>query len=152
MHVMAYDPYIDLEYCADHGIENSSLQQIIREADVISLHLPLTEDTYHMIDAKSIIEMKDQVILVNTSRGGIIDEAAACEGLKSGKIGGLGLDAYEQEPPTGSPLFEYNNVLVTPHAGAHTVEAKKNMADMAVQNLLDVLTGKQCNYIVNPIQ
>lgn len=151
MHIMAYDPYMDEIYCQAHGIENCSLEEVIRKADVISLHLPLTDDTYHMINAKTIAQMKDQVILVNTSRGGIIDEVAACEGLRSGKIGGLGLDAYEKEPPTDSTLFVYDNVLATPHTGAHTIEAKRNMADMAVQNLLDILKENACNYIVNPI-
>ena len=93
--------------------------------------------------------MKPEAILVNTSRGGIIDEDAAFEALQSGHLGGLGLDAFEAEPPKNSPLFELDNVVVTPHTGAHTQEAAMNMAGSAIQNLIDVLSGKDCPYIVN---
>ena len=93
--------------------------------------------------------MKPGVILINASRGGIIDEEAVYEALKAGRLGGLGLDAFEVEPPVNSPLFEMNNVVVTPHTGAHTKEATDNMAELSIQNLVDVLRGKKCPYIVN---
>ena len=120
-----------------------------QRSDVISLHLPLNEQTQHIINKKVISEMKPKTIVVNTSRGGIIDEDAAFEALRSGRLGGLGLDAFEIEPPNGSPLFELDNVVATPHTGAHTQEATLNMADSAIQNLIDVLSGRDCPYIVN---
>lgn len=149
MNVLAYDPYINEEYCKACQIQNVTFDQIIEQAHVISLHLPLTDSTRHMINKEALSKMRDGVILVNASRGGIIDEDAAYEGLKSGKIGGLGLDAFETEPPADSKLFEFPSVIATPHTGAHTKEATIHMAEAAVTNLIDVLTGKDCPYIVN---
>ena len=149
MQVSAYDPFLDEDYCTEHGITGKSFDECIAGADVISLHLPLLDSTRHIIDAKAIAKMKDGVIIINTSRGGIIDEAAAYEGLKSGRIGGLGLDAFEEEPPKDSPLFAFDNVVVTPHTGAHTKEATLNMAQAAVRNVIDGLEGKPCRFIVN---
>lgn len=88
-------------------------------------------------------------LLVNASRGGIIDEDAAFQALQSGKLGGLGLDAFGTEPPVYSPLFELHNVVVTPHTGAHTREATEHMAEAAIKNTIDVLSGKRCHNVVN---
>ena len=79
----------------------------------------------------------------------MIDEAAACEALRNGQLGGLGLDAFEKEPPGNSLLFEFENVVATPHAGAHTVEAIENISLLSVQNLMDILSGKECSNIVS---
>ncbi|MEZ3435439.1 MAG: phosphoglycerate dehydrogenase [Lachnospiraceae bacterium] len=149
MNVISYDPYISDAYCREHSIDICSFDDVIQHADVISLHLPLNEQTHHIINKKTISEMKPNVILVNTSRGGIIDEAAAFEALQSGHLGGLGLDAFETEPPKNSPLFELDNVVVTPHTGAHTREATMNMAASAIQNLIDVLSDRDCPYVLN---
>lgn len=149
MKVMAYDPYIDLNYCAEQDIKCGTLDEIIESADVISLHLPLNENTKHLINTESIAKMKNGVIIINASRGGIIDEEAALDALRSGKLGGMGLDAFEIEPPVGSPLLSFSNVVATPHTGAHTEESSTKMADMAVDTLIAVLTGEECSYIVN---
>ena len=148
MEVIAYDPYINDAYCTEHGIGNVSFEELIARADVIALHLPLMESTHHLIDEAAIGKMKSGVILINASRGGLIDEAAACRALAEGKLGGLGLDAFEVEPPENSPLFAFDNVVVTPHTGAHTNEATANMADMAVDNLIEVLEGRACPHAV----
>lgn len=149
MNVIAYDPFINEAYCAEHGIGIRAFDELVQQADVIALHLPLMDSTRHLINQEAIANMKPGTILINASRGGIIDEAAAYEALKSGKLGGLGLDAFEIEPPTGSPLFELNNVVVTPHTGAHTQEATDHMANGAIKNLIDILSGNECPYIVN---
>jgi len=149
MKVIAYDPYINLGYCKEHDISSCSFDEVTERSDVITLHLPLMDSTRHIISREAISRMKDGVIIVNASRGGIIDEDAAYDALKSGKIGGLGLDAFEIEPPVNSPLFEFSNVVVTPHTGAHTKEATDNMAGMSVQNAIDVLSGKDCRFIIN---
>ncbi len=149
MKVIAYDPFINEDYCASHQIGVCTFDEVIEQADVISLHLPLNDSTKHLIGEEAIGRMKPGAILINTSRGGIIDEDAAYQALKSGKLGGLGLDAFEVEPPAGSLLFEFDNVVVTPHTGAHTREATDNMANASIQNLIDVLSGKECPYIVN---
>lgn len=148
MKVIAYDPFINTSYAKDHGITVCSLEQIYAASDIISLHLPLNASTRYLIDRYSISKMKDGVILVNASRGGIIDEDAVYEALLSGKVGGLGLDAFEIEPPVDSPLLKLDNVIATPHTGAHTKEAKEHMADLAVRNLIDVLSGNPCPYTI----
>lgn len=148
MTVTAYDPYADSSYCLEHSILLKTFDELITQADVISLHLPLTPDTHHLINREVLAKMKDSALLINASRGGIIDEEAAYEALKSGKLGGLGLDAFEVEPPSHSPLFECDNVVVTPHTGAHTKEATDKMAEAAVNNLITVLSGRECPFIV----
>ncbi len=149
MSVMAYDPYINEEYAKENNIQIASFDEVVKNADVISLHLPLTNETKHLINGKVMAAMKKTAIIINTSRGGIIDETEAYELLKKNELGGLGLDAFEIEPPTASPLFELSNVVVTPHTGAHTHEATDHMANAAVQNLIDVLSGNPCKFIVN---
>ncbi len=148
MKVLAYDPYINEQYAKDNNIVVADFDTLVKEADIISLHLPLNDKTKYIINADVMRSMKKGVIIVNTARGGLIDEAAAYEFLKSGHLGGLGLDAYEEEPPQHSPLFGLDNVVLTPHTASHTFEATTNMADMSVRNLIDVLTCKPCPYTV----
>lgn len=149
MNVIAYDPFIDESYCLSHHIGVCSFEEVVEQSDIISLHLPLNESTKHMINQTVIGKMKRGAILINTSRGGIIDETAAYEALKSGHLSGLGLDAFEMEPPSNSPLFELDNVVVTPHTGAHTAESTDNMANAAIRNLIDILNNNECPYIIN---
>ena len=139
MSVVGHDPVVDDETMKAAGIAPLSLAELLATADVVSLHVPLLDSTRHIIDAAALASMKKGALLVNTARGGLIDEAAALDALKSGQLGGLALDAYEVEPPAGSPLFELDNVIATPHTGAHTDEATAKMAQMAVDNLLEVL-------------
>ena len=148
MKVMAYDPFIDLEYARTNNIFPEPFERVLKEADFICLHLPLTNETRHIINADTMGMMKKGVILVNTARGGLIDEKAALEMLKAGHLGGLGLDVYEKEPPGDDPLFQLENVVVTPHTAAHTAEATAAMATRAVENLIEVLSGGDCQYIV----
>ena len=148
MKVMAYDPFINTEYTKANGIIAASFDEVVREADFISLHLPLADETRNIINKKVMETMKKGAVIINTARGGLIDENAAYELLKSGQLGGLGLDAFEKEPPGSSPLFTLDNVVVTPHTGAHTAEATAGMAEMSVRNLIDVLSGKDCKNIV----
>lgn len=149
MNVAAYDPYINEAYCKEHKIQVCTFDELLEISDIISLHLPLLDTTRHLIGKDAFSKMKPNAILVNTSRGGIVDENAACEALKSGHLGGLGLDAFEVEPPRNTSLFEFPNVVATPHTGAHTKEATSQMAAASVQNLIDVLEGKDCLYVVN---
>lgn len=148
MNVIAYDPYLDKKYASEHQIAERSFENLIREADIISLHLPSMPSTHHLIDRKAMESMKDGVIIINASRGGIMDESAAYEFLKNGHIGGLGPDAFEAEPPQNLPLFAFENVVVTPHAGAHTKEATLNMENLSIENLINVLSGLPCKYII----
>ena len=149
MKVIAYDPYINEDYCKEHGIESVSFEELMSRSNIVSLHLPLLDSTRHMINAEALNRLPDGAILVNASRGGIIDEEAACDALRSGKLSGLALDAFEVEPPKGSKLFEFDNVIATPHTGAHTKEATDNMANASVENLINVLTGAPCASLLN---
>lgn len=148
MDVIAYDPYFNAAFAAQHGVEQKSLDEVIGGADFISLHVPLTKETKYMIGEDAISRMKDGAFIINTARGGLVDEAAAAKAIRSGKLGGIGLDAYEAEPVTDSPLFGLDNVVMTPHTGAHTNEAIAGMGLMAAENLISVLQGEDCRYII----
>jgi len=149
MTVQAYDPFFDETFAAQYSIKKATLDEVIRQSDFISLHVPLNDQTKQLINANVIAEMKDGAIIINTARGGIIDEAAAAEAVKSGKLGGLGLDTFEQEPLINSPLKSLPHVIFTPHTGAHTAEAVEGMGRMAVDNCIDILSGKDNPYILN---
>ena len=148
MKVLACDPFIDRQYAEANGIVPADFETVTREADFLSLHLPLTEETRYIISARVMKSMKKGAIIVNTARGGLIDEDAAYELLLSGHLGGMGLDVYEIEPPEKSPLFDLENVVLTPHTAAHTLEATNAMAEMSVQNLIDVLSVRDCRNVV----
>ncbi len=148
MRVIAYDPYFDAAFAAKHDVEQTTLDEAIQNADVLSLHVPLTKETKYMIGEQAIARMKQGAFIINTARGGLVDESAAAVAIKSGKLGGIGLDAYEVEPVTDSPLLGLDHVVMTPHTGAHTNEAIAGMGIMAAQNLIDILQGKDCKYTI----
>jgi D-3-phosphoglycerate dehydrogenase len=148
MKVLACDPGIDQKFAQTNGIVPVDFDELICQSDFLSLHLPLKTDTKHIISADVMRKMKKGAIIINTARGGLIDEAAACEMLKSGHLDGLGLDVYEVEPPQSSPLFGLENVVFTPHTAAHTIEATAGMAALSVDNLIDVLSGRECANMV----
>ena len=148
MKIMAYDPFIDKEYARSNNIIPADFDTVTQQADFLCLHLPLTDETRHIISKDVMKAMKKGVIIVNTARGGLIDEDAAYEFLLGNHLGGMGLDVYEAEPPGKSALFELENVVLTPHTASHTFEAIEAMAEMSVQNLIDVLSGRDCLFKV----
>ncbi|HJJ98693.1 MAG TPA: phosphoglycerate dehydrogenase [Methanocorpusculum sp.] len=149
MTVIAYDPFIPAEVGAAMGVEMMSVNELFTKADVITVHTPLVPSTTHLINKESIATMKDGVRLINCARGGIIDEAALYEAIASGKVAGVALDVFEQEPPTNSPLLSLDEVIVTPHLGASTVEAQKNVAISVAQQCIEVLRGGSAKNAVN---
>lgn len=149
MDVCAYDPFIDQAFVKIERIEEMSLDELCQSSDIVSLHLPFTDITRNIIDKKRMQSMKPGTIIINTSRGGLIDEIAAAELLRNGYLRGMGLDAFEEEPLQASPLKDLDNVILTPHTGAHTDEAIKRMGLMSVKNLIAVLTGEPCENVVN---
>jgi len=149
MRCIAYDPFISKERAAQIGVELVSLEDLLRRADVITVHTPLIAETRHMINEKSIAAMKDGVRIINCARGGIIDEKALADAIKAGKVAGAALDVFEQEPPTDSPLLELDQVIVTPHLGASTVEAQKSVAISVARQCISVLQGGPAKYVVN---
>ena len=124
MNILAHDPYISDERAKKLGVTVATLEEIYRNADFITIHTPLTKATKHMIGKEEIAMMKDGVRLINCARGGLIDEEALCEALQSGKVAGAAIDVFEEEPAVDNPLCKQTNVIVTPHLGASTLEAR----------------------------
>jgi D-3-phosphoglycerate dehydrogenase len=149
MRVLGYDPFLTTERARQLGIEASSVDEILREADFITLHTPLTPETKGLINAAAIAKMKDGAFLINCARGGIVDEAALSEALQNGKLGGAGLDVYEVEPPRDSPLLALDNVVTTPHLGATTEEAQVEVAVDVARQIVEVLQGRPPQSAVN---
>ena len=149
MNVLAYDAYPDEDFLSAHGGQYVDLDTLFRESDFITLHCPLNEETRNLVDRARLAEMKPGAVLVNTARGGLVDESALYEALRTGKIGAAGLDVTETEPACASPLAGLPNCVLTPHAGAATCEAGYRMGMMAAQNALDLLNGRDCPYVVS---
>lgn len=136
MTVLGYDVYWDDAFAAANNIRRASPEEICREADFISLHVPLTDETRGMIGRDQLAMMKPTAIIVNTARGGVADEAALLEALQKGTIYGAGIDAFEHEPPEDPAWFTLDNVVLGSHAAASTVGATERMGRMAAENLL----------------
>ena len=136
MKVLAFDPYWPEEYARENNIIRADAETIFREADFISLHLPLMESTRNFVGEKEIAMMKRDAVIINTARGGLIDEAALLRALKEGRIYGAGIDAFAQEPPEDPAWFELDNVVIGSHCAASTTGATQNMGRMATQNIL----------------
>jgi glyoxylate reductase len=133
------------------GVGYRSLEDLLREADFVSLHMPLTKETYHIIDEKRLGLMKPDAILINTSRGSVVDEAALIRAIKEKKIAGAGLDVFEKEPvENDNPLLKMNNVVLLPHIGSATRETRGKMSEIAAENLLAVLRGQPPLFWLNP--
>lgn len=132
------------------GVEYRPLEDLLKEADFVTLHVPLTKETYHMIGEAQLRLMKPSAILVNASRGPVVDEAALVKALKEGWIAGAALDVFEKEPISpDNPLLKLENVVLTPHIGSATKEARSKMAEMAAKNLISVLKGEVPPNLVN---
>ncbi len=147
---MAYDPFVLPAYAEKQGITLASLDEIYRRADFITVHSPLLPETYHMISTAAFEKMKPGVRIINAARGGIIDEDALYEALKSGKVAAAGLDVFEQEPvASDSPLVLLDNVIATPHLGASTEEAQVKVAIDAAESVVAALNGELVPNAVN---
>jgi len=136
MKVLAHDLFWDEEYAKEAGIHKADPSQIYKEADFISIHAPLTEQTRHMIGVPEIETMKPTAVIINTARGGIVDEDALLSALQTGRIYGAGIDAFEQEPPTNQAWYALDNVVIGSHCAASTVGATEQMGRMAASNLI----------------
>jgi (S)-sulfolactate dehydrogenase len=150
MRVVAYDPFITPEAAAKLGAELVDLDTLWREADIVSLHVPLTEKTRHLVRAETIAKMKKGAIIVNCARGGIVDERALAEALASGRLGGAALDVFEKEPPPADhPLFAQANLVCTPHIGASTEEAQTAVAVAIAEQMVAFLRDGVVQNAVN---
>lgn len=140
MKILAYDVQIEklMDYVREVGAEVISFQELLKRSDFVTLHVPLLPQTRHMIGENEITTMKDGAYLINTSRGGIIDEEALKKALKSGKLAGVALDVFEQEPPKDTSLSGLSSVVCTPHIGAQTEEAQKEAGIIIAEKLIEI--------------
>ena len=151
MKVIAFDPFLSPERAKDLGVEKVELEDIFKRADFITLHTPLTDKTKNIIDAAAIAKMKKGVRIINCARGGLVDENALAEALKSGHVAGAAFDVFSEEPATKNVLFGLPNVICTPHLGASTTEAQENVALQVAEQMSDyLLTGAITNAINFP--
>lgn len=141
MNVIAYDPYVSEAVGRHMNVTLVDIDELYAQADYITLHSVLTKETEKLINADAIAQMKKGVIVINVARGKLVDEQALADGLKSGQVGGAALDVYTTEPPEDSPLIGLENVLHTPHLGASTQEAQREVAVQMVEQVVDVLRG-----------
>jgi D-3-phosphoglycerate dehydrogenase / 2-oxoglutarate reductase len=149
MKVIAYDPYLSPERAIDLGVEKIELDELLRRADFITLHTPLTEKTSNIIDAAALAKTKKGVRIINCARGGLVDETALRAALESGHVAGAALDVFTVEPATENPLFGHPNVVCTPHLGASTAEAQENVALQIAEQMSDYLLNGAISNAVN---
>ena len=149
MTVIATDPYPNLTAAAERDIELLELDELLRRSDVVTLHVPLGAATRQLIGATALALMKPSAVLVNVARGGVVDEAAVAEALRSGRLAGAAFDVYEHEPPLESPLLDAPNTVLTPHLGASTAEAQVRAGVEVAEQVLDVLAGRPARFAVN---
>ncbi|MEH7237580.1 C-terminal binding protein [Bacillus sp. JJ1562] len=145
--IAAYDPFVSAEDMSALGVEKMDLDDIIRQADYLSVHVPLIADTYHLINKERLLQMKSNAVIINTARGPIIDERALADALEKGIIAGAALDVTEEEPIRGdSPLLKMDNVIITPHSAWYSEEAMIELRQKAANNIVHVLSGTKTPY------
>ena len=149
--ILAYDPFPNEEAAKADGVELVALEEILTQSDAISIHVPYTKETHHMINRETLTLMKPTAVIVNTARGNIIDEDALYQALKSGQIAGAGVDVFAAEPlSVESPLLTLENSVLTPHVSSQTMESLWNIYKMAIDISADFFAGKGSPHILNP--
>jgi len=142
MQVLGYDKYPNLKRAEEIGMEYVDLHTLLKESDIITLHVTMTSETERLIGKKEIESMRNRAIIINTSQGKVVDEEALFDALKSGKISFAGLDVLGSEPPDkDNPLFKLDNVILSPHIGFHTIEAARRCTDICIDNVVKFLEG-----------
>jgi D-3-phosphoglycerate dehydrogenase len=150
MHILAYDPFVDLSFARQQGVEIVNFNELLERADILTLHTSLTDQTRGMLNAAAFARMKPGAILINCAHAGLVDEDALLQALKQGKLGGTALDTFAQEPPPeGSPLIQHPRVLPMPHLNQNTVESQSETSRQVVQDVLAALRGEDYRHVVN---
>lgn len=152
MTVYVYDPYLDREtVSAWGGTFMEDLVELAGQVDILTIHTPHTSKTHHLINREVVRAMKPDGILVNASRGAVVDEQALIEALRDGHLGGVGLDVFDPEPPApDNPLFQFEQVVLTPHVASYTDEGRQRMSATVVEDMLRALRGERPQYLANP--
>ena len=142
MNIIGYDVVpIDEEFSKEVGLMKADLNTLLQSSDYVSIHVPLLDSTYHLIDSEKMSIMKNTAKIINTSRGGVVDEDALYDALKNGTLGGAALDVFEKEPAIGNKLSDLDNVILTPHIGAQTKEAQSLAANVIAEKIIQILRG-----------
>ena len=149
MSVIAFDPFVSVDYAHNLRVELVSLDRVLAVADFISLHVPLSENTRGLIGAEELAKVKPNCCIVNTARGGLVDEAALAQAVHEKRLAGAAIDVFPQEPVTESVLFQEDRIIVTPHLGASTVEAQAQAAHDVAEQIVAILRGQPARYAVN---
>ncbi|MBI2860026.1 MAG: phosphoglycerate dehydrogenase [Chloroflexi bacterium] len=149
MRLFGHDPFVSVDYANKLQVELVPMEQLLRESDFITLHIPLTAQTKSLIGARELDMVKRGVRIVNCARGGLVEETALTEAVKEGRVAAAAIDVFETEPLTRSALFEVNNIIVTPHLGASTAEAQILAAKDVAEQIVDVFQGRPPRYAVN---
>ena len=145
--ILAYDPFINEDAAKERNVQVSGLEELLEKSDIVSLHLPSTKETHHLINAETIKKMKDGAYLINTARGSLVDEQALYEALAGGKLSGASLDVFEKEPVTeGNPLFSLENTVLAPHVSALTYETNYNGGLICAESIIRVTNGEKPVY------
>ncbi|MEF8852709.1 MAG: C-terminal binding protein [Haloarculaceae archaeon] len=139
---LAHDPYVDAGEMADHDVEKVPYEGLLDRSAVLSVNAPLTDETRNMVDADAFARLPDHAVVVNTGRGGVVDEDALVAALDAGEIAAAGLDVLAEEPPTDSPLFDRDDVFLSPHAAWYSVEARRDLNESVAANLRAVANGE----------
>jgi D-3-phosphoglycerate dehydrogenase len=147
--VLTYDPYVSEEITTAAGVGKADFAELVKVSDYISIHTPLMPETHHLFNAEVFARMKPTAYLINTARGPIVDEVALARALDAGQLAGAALDVLSQEPPSGSPLFGRDNVILTPHTSFYSVESLVELQIKAAEEVVRVLTGQTPRNPVN---
>ena len=149
MKILVYSPHCTDEKAKRMGGEKTSFENLLKQSDFVSLHIPHNENTHYIINEETLSLMKKNAFLINIARGGTVDEKALFKALKEGKIAGAGLDVYEQEPPIDNPFSQFDNVVLTPHIGANTKEGQIRAGTICAEQINKVLRGETPDFCVN---
>ncbi|HIL16367.1 MAG TPA: phosphoglycerate dehydrogenase, partial [Deltaproteobacteria bacterium] len=149
MKVLAYDPHIADEVFERHQVWKVSLEELLTQADAVSVHVPKNAETTGMIGASELVQMRPGVVIINAARGGVVNEAALLKALQSGQVVAAGIDTWEEEPPQDNPFRDLPQVVMTPHIGASTVEAQIRIAETIAVQVPKALRGEVVDFPVN---
>jgi D-3-phosphoglycerate dehydrogenase len=151
MRLLAYEPFPDHAFAGQYGVSFVAWEELLARADFLSLHMPATKESRHLINRHTLARMKPTAFIINTARGTLINEADLVEALRGKKIGGVGIDVFEQEPPGDHPLFHLDNVVITPHAAGVDLQSRDDMALSAAQAIVSLSKGEwPAEKVVNP--
>ena len=149
MNVLVYSPHCTEEKAKKMGAKLATLEDLLKQSDFISLHIPHTDKSHYLIDGKALSLMKKSAYLIDVSRGGVVDQKALYKTLKEGKIAGAGIDVFEKEPPENNPFVDLDNVILSPHIGANTKEGQIKAGTVCAEQINMVLAGKEPDFCVN---